>query len=314
MQRIGESKSRPLELCYWPEQGKLPAKGKEYPGLGYKRLRDKPPKAQQQQPAFIPSDSGNTAGMRALRALRALRPLRTISRFPALKDVTETLFQALPLLGAVAALLAFHLYFFSTLGGPQQAVQHASLAACAAPAVALFSDAYHKACYDPTTDSLEPGGDDPDIFSCSRWRQCPAGAGQCTWFDESLATNVAGWSNFGTGLLTVFQCITLTGWNYVMYRSMDSVSPIAAVPFYISLVFIGAFVLVNLFIAVVKARFAAPPKRRSKRREASRRASIVGLVRSALTQASAAGVMRLKSRRMSTLDSHMAVLVAKVGG
>ncbi|KAJ9509620.1 hypothetical protein QJQ45_011385 [Haematococcus lacustris] len=49
MQRIGESKWRPLELCWWPEQGALPAKGKEYPGLGYKRLRDKPPKAQQQQ-------------------------------------------------------------------------------------------------------------------------------------------------------------------------------------------------------------------------------------------------------------------------
>ncbi|KAJ9514520.1 hypothetical protein QJQ45_016257, partial [Haematococcus lacustris] len=51
MQRIGESRWRPLELCHWPEQGALPAKGKEYPGLGYKRLRDKPPKAQQQQPA-----------------------------------------------------------------------------------------------------------------------------------------------------------------------------------------------------------------------------------------------------------------------
>ncbi|KAJ9513149.1 hypothetical protein QJQ45_029368 [Haematococcus lacustris] len=49
MQRIGESRWRPLELCYWPEQGKLPAKGKEYPEHGYKRLRDKPPKAQQQQ-------------------------------------------------------------------------------------------------------------------------------------------------------------------------------------------------------------------------------------------------------------------------
>ncbi|KAJ9516464.1 hypothetical protein QJQ45_011185 [Haematococcus lacustris] len=48
MQRIGESSWRPLELCYCPEQGKLPAKGKEYPGLGYKRLRDKPPKAQEQ--------------------------------------------------------------------------------------------------------------------------------------------------------------------------------------------------------------------------------------------------------------------------
>ncbi|KAJ9509204.1 hypothetical protein QJQ45_001487 [Haematococcus lacustris] len=49
MQRIGESRWRPLELCFWPEQGKLPAKGKGYPGLGYKRLRDKPSKAQEQQ-------------------------------------------------------------------------------------------------------------------------------------------------------------------------------------------------------------------------------------------------------------------------
>ncbi|KAJ9515224.1 hypothetical protein QJQ45_002370 [Haematococcus lacustris] len=49
MQRIGESRWRPLELCFWPDQGALPAKGKEYPGLGYKRLRDKPPQAQEQQ-------------------------------------------------------------------------------------------------------------------------------------------------------------------------------------------------------------------------------------------------------------------------
>ncbi|KAJ9532688.1 hypothetical protein QJQ45_010777 [Haematococcus lacustris] len=45
MQGIGESRWRPLELFFWPDQGALPAKGKEYPGLGYKRLRDKPPKA-----------------------------------------------------------------------------------------------------------------------------------------------------------------------------------------------------------------------------------------------------------------------------
>ncbi|GFH27384.1 uncharacterized protein HaLaN_25694 [Haematococcus lacustris] len=52
MKRIGESKWCPLELCYWPDQGALPANGKEYPGLGYKWLRDKSPKAQeQQQPA-----------------------------------------------------------------------------------------------------------------------------------------------------------------------------------------------------------------------------------------------------------------------
>ncbi|KAJ9524499.1 hypothetical protein QJQ45_019541 [Haematococcus lacustris] len=49
MQRIGESRWRPLELCFWPGQGALPAKGKEYLGLGYKRVRDKPIMAQQQQ-------------------------------------------------------------------------------------------------------------------------------------------------------------------------------------------------------------------------------------------------------------------------
>ncbi|KAJ9509551.1 hypothetical protein QJQ45_001996 [Haematococcus lacustris] len=46
MQRIGEAKWRPLELCWWPE---LPANGKEFPELGCKRLRDRSPKAQQQQ-------------------------------------------------------------------------------------------------------------------------------------------------------------------------------------------------------------------------------------------------------------------------
>ncbi|KAJ9530477.1 hypothetical protein QJQ45_012453 [Haematococcus lacustris] len=57
MQRIWESRWRPLELCYWPDQGALPAKGKEYPGLGYKRLRDKPHKAQQQQQQQQPAEA-----------------------------------------------------------------------------------------------------------------------------------------------------------------------------------------------------------------------------------------------------------------
>ncbi|KAJ9507099.1 hypothetical protein QJQ45_004734 [Haematococcus lacustris] len=48
MQRIKESWWRPLELCWWPKQGAPPAKGKEFPGLGYKLLRDKPPKVRQQ--------------------------------------------------------------------------------------------------------------------------------------------------------------------------------------------------------------------------------------------------------------------------
>ncbi|KAJ9521339.1 hypothetical protein QJQ45_001283 [Haematococcus lacustris] len=43
LQRAGESKWRPLELCSWPHRGRLPAKGKEYPALGFKKLRDRAP-------------------------------------------------------------------------------------------------------------------------------------------------------------------------------------------------------------------------------------------------------------------------------
>ncbi|KAJ9517875.1 hypothetical protein QJQ45_004197 [Haematococcus lacustris] len=50
LQRAGESKWRPLELCRWPHQGAAPAKGKEYPALGFKELQDRAPKAQAQQP------------------------------------------------------------------------------------------------------------------------------------------------------------------------------------------------------------------------------------------------------------------------
>lgn len=37
-----------------------------------------------------------------------------------------------------------------------------------------------------------------------------------------------------------------------MYRASDSDSPLASIPFYVALVFLGAYIIVNLFIAVVK--------------------------------------------------------------
>ncbi|KAJ9522850.1 hypothetical protein QJQ45_023629 [Haematococcus lacustris] len=50
IQRAGESKWRPLELCRWKHRARLPAKGKEYPALGFKKLQDRAPKDLAQQP------------------------------------------------------------------------------------------------------------------------------------------------------------------------------------------------------------------------------------------------------------------------
>ncbi|KAJ9518537.1 hypothetical protein QJQ45_018553 [Haematococcus lacustris] len=50
LQRIGEAPWRPLELCRWQHRGAGPAKGNEYPALGFKELQDRACKAQAQQP------------------------------------------------------------------------------------------------------------------------------------------------------------------------------------------------------------------------------------------------------------------------
>lgn len=63
--------------------------------------------------------------------------------------------------------------------------------------------------------------------------------------ESSTAFNVAGWDHFGRGFLTIYQCMTLTGWSYVMYRSMDSTSPFASIPFYTTFVLLSAFVVVG---------------------------------------------------------------------
>ncbi|KAJ9508641.1 hypothetical protein QJQ45_027924, partial [Haematococcus lacustris] len=74
MQRIGEAKRRPLELCYWPEQGKLPAKVKEYPELGYKRLRDKPPKPSSSSSSLLRHSSSAMKGKKRKGAKEPKQP------------------------------------------------------------------------------------------------------------------------------------------------------------------------------------------------------------------------------------------------
>jgi hypothetical protein len=71
----------------------------------------------------------------------------------------------------------------------------------------------------------------------------------------STAVNTAGFENLGKAMLTEFQCLTLTGWGYVMSRTMDNTSPISFL-FFFTLVLIGGYFVVQLFLAVLKTRFA----------------------------------------------------------
>jgi voltage-gated sodium channel len=55
--------------------------------------------------------------------------------------------------------------------------------------------------------------------------------------------------NVGEGLLTLFTLLTLEGWNTVMY-DLRAISP-AAIPFSLSFILIGTYIVINLVVGVV---------------------------------------------------------------
>lgn len=59
----------------------------------------------------------------------------------------------------------------------------------------------------------------------------------------------------GLSMLTVFQCITASGWSHVMYRVMDYSTSFSCI-FFIIAVVVGNYFLLNLFLAVLKLKFA----------------------------------------------------------
>lgn len=60
---------------------------------------------------------------------------------------------------------------------------------------------------------------------------------------------------FGWSLLQVYQISTLEGWADIMHSVMDTYSPFSAF-YFIAVVFIGAFFLINLVLAIIKMKFS----------------------------------------------------------
>ncbi|WIA28050.1 hypothetical protein OEZ86_010635 [Tetradesmus obliquus] len=191
---------------------------------------------------FIPMDAsssgGGLEGLKALRALRAMRPLRTITRFPALRSIVVCFLEAMPLLVSVAAMLLFFLFIFAVAG------------------TELLDEAFHYGCRDPATGEAEWANLDgvQDEFGCGA-RQCPAEFSECYKFDKSTAREMAGFDNVGLAMISVFQSMTLSNWSFTMYRTMDFLSPVIVI-YWLAMIIFGAYFVLNLFLAVLKTKFA----------------------------------------------------------
>lgn len=171
----------------------------------------------------------------SLRAFRVMRPLKTISSIKGLKVLMQALFSAMPLLKQTIMILLFFAGIFA-IGGQQ-----------------LLSGELKRRCVSIQTGIVH----EADII-CGGTQSCPGGhfCGKTNMNPNSGVTN---FDNVMYSMLCVFQTITLEGWSDVQ-SMMQRAFNIGIFLYFLPLVFIGAFFLLNLTLAVINAKFTEAHK------------------------------------------------------
>lgn len=186
--------------------------------------------------------SSSNVGLQSLRSLRVLRPLRTISNIEALRVLIGTLIAALgPLLDTL--FIVFFLFVIFAIGGLQLfagvAKKRCFALETGIPLVDLTEQTsdYQQYC---NTDS-DCGTIDGIYYVCGKMIKNPNGG--VTHFDT-----------FANSMLMVFQIVTLEGWSDIMRILNETFTPFVAF-YFVALIFLGAFFLLNLTLAVLKTSF-----------------------------------------------------------
>jgi len=170
--------------------------------------------------------------VKALRAFRVLRPLRLISGVPSLQIVMNAILMAIIPLINIALLVLFVIIIYSIIG------------------LELFMGAFHKTCFDEITGEMM---EDPN--PCGGIFQCPNGT-VCREYWEGPQWGITCFDNFGQAMLTVFQCITLEGWTDMLYWIHDSQGSTWQFMYFVSMVVLGAFFVMNLILGVLSGEFS----------------------------------------------------------
>jgi hypothetical protein len=93
---------------------------------------------------------------------------------------------------------------------------------------------------------------------CGGGNSCQPGF-YCAKSNENPSNGATNFDNIAFSMLQVFQVTTLEGWTVIMVGLMKSVGTWIFIYFY-PIVFIGAFFLLNLTLAVIKAKFTEEMK------------------------------------------------------
>lgn len=170
---------------------------------------------------------GQSANITVLRAFRVLRPLRTISKMKKLRVILEVIFDSMNNMKDVLILMVF----FYTI--------------CAIAGLQLLSGSLKKRCLQETTGF--PIFNSNDYTLCND--DCDPG-----YFCGKLTSNpndeITNFDTFPWSFLQVYQVVTMEGWTQIMIFVQRVFSPWMWIYFY-GIVFIGAFFLQNMMLAVI---------------------------------------------------------------
>merc|ERR1719350_1925813 len=90
---------------------------------------------------------------------------------------------------------------------------------------------------------------------CGGFYECPEGT-VCDYDWEGPQYGITNFDNIGQAMLTVFQCITLEGWTDMLYWIHDSQGCTWQFMYFVSMVVLGAFFVMNLILGVLSGEFS----------------------------------------------------------
>ncbi|VDK78349.1 unnamed protein product [Litomosoides sigmodontis] len=190
--------------------------------------------------------------LRTLRAVRVLRPLKLVSGIPSLQVVLKSILYAMAPLLQIGLLVLFAIVIFAIIG------------------LEFYSGIFHSACYN-TYGEIENLSERP--FPCSN-KSAATGAHNCEvegtvcltqWIGPNYG--ITSFDNIAFAMITVFQCITMEGWTTVMYYTNDSLGNTYNWAYFIPLIVLGSFFMLNLVLGVLSGEFAKERERVENRRE-----------------------------------------------
>ncbi|KAG1943378.1 voltage-dependent N-type calcium channel subunit alpha-1B [Pimephales promelas] len=188
---------------------------------------------------------GSEFDLRTLRAVRVLRPLKLVSGIPSLQVVLKSIMKAMVPLLQIGLLLFFAIVMFAIIG------------------VEFYMGKFHLTCF--RLDTGEKVGDYPCGVEPPS-RRCPDGT-ECREYWKGPNYGITNFDNILFAILTVFQCITMEGWTDVLYYANDASGNTWNWLYFIPLIIIGSFFMLNLVLGVLSGEFAKERERVEKRQE-----------------------------------------------